>query len=394
MQVLLLSSTPQHRQTITRVAAIRAAGGEVTVAGFRRQNFEDTKSATYDIAWLGFVRNGDIWGRALASPLHFFRVLRAARRMPACDTIWAGSLDMLVLGLLARVFIPGRQRIVYDVIDLKPKQFAAGPAGIFVRTLERLGATQVDSLILSSPWFYWRYYRTMAPGVQPLLLENKVSPPAPDRAPTPPAPPWRILWHGQLRCGTSLKLIRALAEALPDSVDVHVWGVALAHLAEDFRRADAELPNFTMHGPYSDSDMRHVFEGAHFIFAFDVDDGRNSEILLPYRLYHGAARAIPLLGIAGTAIGDITDGRGLGWTFATESAEPLVAFFRSLTMSQYEAKKAGITPEIQAAAVYSDDYAHLIADIITHAGVLRIPPEETSAVVLATGRPAPALQRA
>lgn len=363
----------------------------MTVAGFSRENFEDKQSLNYHIASLGFVRNGDLLGRALAAPLHWWRALRAGRQLQDCDTIWVSSLDMLLLGIMLRPFLKGRQRLVYDVIDLTPSQVSPGARGRLLRAAERIACKQVDALVLSSPWFWWGYYAALAPHLFVLLLENKVSAPAPEIAPSPPAPPWRIVWHGQLRCRTSLNIILDLARALPETVEVHAWGAVLDHLRPDFAEADATVANFIHHGPYSDADIAPVFAGAHFIFGYDVDNGRNSELLLPYRLYHGAARALPVLGIAGTVVGRVVETQKLGRAFDAADAKPLISFFETLTMQQYEALRDAITPERRKAAVYADEFRQLVVDIENNARERALPANEQIEVVLA---PSPSAQLA
>jgi hypothetical protein len=365
----------------------------MAVAGFARENFEDRQALTYPVASLGPVRNGDLIGRALAAPLHWLRALRAGRAVEGCDTIWVNSLDMLVLGLAVRPFLKGRQRLVYDVADLTPKQLSPGALGRVLRALERAACRHVDALVLTSPWFWWDYYQRLAPDALALLLENKVSPPLPARAPTPPAPPWRIVWHGQLRCRTSLRLALDLARALPQQVEVHAWGAALAHLEEDFARAAHDAPNFKRHGPYSDAAIAPVFEGAHFIYAYDVDDGRNSALLLSNRLYHGVARALPVLAIAGTAVGKVVEAQHLGRAFAADSAEPLIQFFRALTPVMYDALRGAITEPLRAAALYDTDFADLIAAIEANDRARALPASERVAVVLAPPPPGPAQSR-
>ena len=365
MRALFLSSAPIHRKTITRVEGILEQGGTVAVAGFSRENFEDRQALTYPVDNLGLVRNGDLLGRALALPLHWWRALRSARQVARCDTIWVNSLDMLLLGLLIRPFLKGAQRVVYDVADLTPKQLSQSLVGNALRAVERLACRRVDTLVLTSPWFWWAYYRDLAPRAQALLLENKVSAPAPEAPATPPAPPWRIVWHGQLRCRTSLRIAVALARALPTQVEVHAWGAVLERLRADVAEADANVANFTHHGPYSDAAIAPVFAGAHFVFGYDIDDGRNSELLLSNRLYHGVARALPVLAIAGTAVGGVVQAQALGPRpfDARDGAASLIAFFRSLRPERYEAMRQGIPAERRAAAVYSDDFARLLEAI-------------------------------
>ena len=384
MQVLLLSSSPAHRKTITRVDGLKALGAQVAVAGYERENFVDHDAVTYEYVSLGFAKNRDFMGRIASSPLYFKRAMQAARQLPACDMIWVNSLDMLVLGLAVRARLNGRPRLIYDVADLSPRQLSQKPLGAAMRFAERFLCRDVDALILTSPWFYWRYYRDIAPAhTQVMLLENKLSPPAPVVASTPPAPPWRIVWHGLLRCYQSMAIAQRLCEALPGQVDFHAWGYADDERIDSFREAGKRLPNFHYHGAYSDTTIEPVFAGAHFLFAFDLDDGENSFLLLPNRLYHGAGRALPLLAAREAAIGRAAEALKLGTAFAAPYTDDIIAFFRNLTPQAYEAMRAANDPALRTAAVYGDDFARIVADIESGARAHCLPRNEDFSVILA-----------
>jgi hypothetical protein len=384
MQVLVLSSSPVHRKTITRVEGLKALGANVAVAGYERENFIDRDAVTYDYVSLGFAKNRDFLGRIAASPAFLHRALKAARRIPACDIIWVNSLDMLALGLAVRARLKTKPRIVYDVADLSPRQLSNKPIGAVVRNAERLLCRQIDALILTSPWFYWAYYRDIVPArAQVMLLENKLSPPAPTPSATPPAPPWRIVWHGLLRCHQSLAIAQTLCDVLPGLIDFHAWGYADSESIDLFREAAARLPNFQYHGPYSDTNIGPVFEGAHFLFAFDLDDGANSRLLLPNRLYHGAARALPLIAAREAAIGRTVEALGLGAAFAAPYSQDMIAFFATLTMEKYQAMRDAIPQARRAAAVYGDDFSRLVDGIQSGARVPCLPRAEDFSVVLA-----------
>ncbi|MEJ0023481.1 MAG: glycosyltransferase [Alphaproteobacteria bacterium] len=384
MQVLVLSSSPAHRKTITRVDGLRALGAAVVVAGYERENFVDSAAVTYEYVSLGFAKNRDFTGRIAASPAYLKRALDAARQLPACDVIWANSLDMLVLGLAVRARLKTKPKIVYDVADLSPRQLSNKPIGALVRNAERFLCRNVDALILTSPWFYWAYYVNIVPAkTQVMLLENKISPPAPIPAPSTPAPPWRIVWHGLLRCYQSMAIAQALCKALPGTIDFHAWGYTDDERIASFYEADERLPNFHYHGAYSDTNIAPVFEGAHFLFAFDLDDGANSRLLLPNRLYHSAARMLPMVAAREAAVGRTAEALKLGTAFAAPYAQDMIAFFATLTMEKYQAMREAIAPRLRSAAVYGDDFARIVDDIQSGARDHCLPRTEDFSVVLA-----------
>jgi succinoglycan biosynthesis protein ExoL len=64
---------------------------------------------------------------------------------------------------------------VYDVSDIHPLQLSKSVVGRLLRWLERRMLTRVQLIVVSSPWYYWEYYRRWLGVPKPaLLIENKV----------------------------------------------------------------------------------------------------------------------------------------------------------------------------------------------------------------------------
>jgi hypothetical protein len=382
MHVLFFSASPEHRKTLGRTEGLAAIGATSSVAGYTRPSESDARLATRFHS-LGVVKHGARLSRLLAFPLYIWRAIRFARAQQPCDCIWANTLDTLVLALIARPFAKGARRIVYDVADLTDAQLAGGPRGALIRFLDRIACKRIDVIVLTSPWFYWRYYQKLLPPTAPaFLLENKLTPPAPPAPERARGKPWRIVWHGRLRSPTSFAIARAVAAALPEEIEIRAWGHADGDMLADLQAASRDLGNFSYHGAYSDGAIAPVFEGAHFLFAFDLDDGENSMLLLPNRLYHGVARAIPMLAPNETAVGRVIAGLHLGAAFEAPYVEAMIAWLRSLDETTYAALCAPFTDVRRASAVYSDDFRHVAEAIVGGSGGRRIPVQEQLDVVL------------
>ncbi len=382
MHVLFFSASPEHRKTLGRTEGLTAIGATSSVAGYTRPSEADARLSV-QFHSLGVVKHGARISRMLAFPLYIWRAIQFARAQEPCDCIWANTLDTLILALIARPFAKGRRRIVYDVADLTDTQLADGPRGALIRLLDRLACRRIDVIVLTSPWFYWRYYQKLLPSTAPaLLLENKLTPPVPPAPERPSGAPWRIVWHGRLRSPTSFRIARAIAAALPNEIEIRAWGHADGDMLADLERASRDLGNFSYHGAYSDADIAPVFDGAHFLFAFDLDDGENSMLLLPNRLYHGVARGMPLLAPKETAVGRVVDGLSLGRSFDAPYVNALVAFLKSLDEASYAALCAPFTDKRRASAVYADDFRHVAEAIVGGSGGQRIPVQEQLDVVL------------
>ena len=380
--IVYFSSNAYHRKSLTRTTELARSGHDVHLAAFNRQSFKHPDVRDVAFFDLGWSRDGGRLRRLLHFPRYIGRAIRFARTVGEADVVWANTIEMLVLARIARPFLRGQRRLVYDVADLTDAQVPVRPLTRVVRRGERFLCRPLAGMVVTSPWFYWHYYRNVIPkSASSYLLENKAS--GPIRQPTAPQPdgPWKICWHGLLRCPDTLAALLALAQALPESVEVHAWGWA-AELEDDLKHASSIAPNFYRHGEYNEAEIDAIFDGVHFICAFDVSDGTNSMLLLPNRLYHAVARRIPCLAVKGSACGSVVTAQSCGLEVASPLGDELINLFRGMTAERYRDLCNAPAEELAARAVYSSDVDRLAQSILNDERV-QLPAESDVSMVLA-----------
>jgi|GEM_PF-3485162 len=381
--VAFFSSHPYHRKTVSRVDELRSDGVTVYLAAFTRTSFQTDSIRSDNYFDIGPSTDGKYLQRLLRLPQYVWRSVRIARSFKECDVIWANTLDTLFLALVARPFISGRRSVIYDVADLTGLQLAGHPASRLLRSIEKMMCRAISGLIVNSPWYYWTYYwGRLGVEAPAYLLENKVSAPLPARSSIGGQVPWRILWHGSLRCASSFSTLVQLATTLPDLVEIHCWGSADT-IGERLRDRSLRPTNIKYHGVYDDAEIEAIFEGIHFVFAFDIDDGENSKMLLPNRLYHGVARGIPVIAVGDSAIGNVVQEHLAGATFDSPLSANLISYFKNLSPATYLALQGGISDKLRGAAVYTGDVTRLLRCFTGDATIPALPADESIAVVLA-----------
>ena len=379
--IVFFSSNAYHRKSLTRTSELVRSGHDVRLAAFNRQSFRHPDASMVPFFDLGWSRDGGRLRRLLYVPLYIGRTIRFARSVKAADVVWANTIEMLLLARIARLFLGGPRRLVYDVADLTDAQVPHRPLTRLVRGVERFLCRPLAALVVTSPWYYWSYYRGVIPqAASSFLLENKAS--GPIRQPVSPESegPWKICWHGLLRCPDTLNALIALALALPEQVEVHVWGWA-ATLEGELAQASRSTPNFHRHGEYNEAEIDALFDGMHFICAFDISDGANSTLLLPNRLYHAVARRIPCLAVEGTACGTVVEALSCGLAVAPPFGDELIDLFRSMTAERYRELCNAPAPELAERAVYSCEVEQLARSILHDARVV-LPRDPDESIVL------------
>jgi hypothetical protein len=111
-------------------------------------------------------------------------------------------------------------------------------------------------------------------------------------------PPWRIGWFGVIRCRRSLQLLANLVTALPGVVEVIIRGRPRRNVIPDFDQMVATTPGLSFLGEYDrHTELAALYGDVHFAWAVDFyEAGRNSDWLLPNRLYEGMLYgAVPLV---------------------------------------------------------------------------------------------------
>jgi len=296
------------------------AFADVTLVGFRRSDHPVPEFAGLMTIELGRTKDARLGQRVIS-------VLRAAvnrgnweTRLNGVTHFVARQLEMLVLAALTRRRIAPSAPLAFECLDIHRLMLTRQPIGIALRGLERHLLRSCSLLMVSSPAFLTNHFARYRSATPPhLLLENKVMsrdiPPGqlesiPRLRATGPAsgPPWRIGWFGVIRCRRTLLLLADLVRRLPNEVEVIIRGRPRRNIIPDFDEVVAATPGLSYLGEYDrHSDLATIYGDVHFTWAIDFyEAGRNSDWLLPNRLYEGT-----LYGAVPLALASVETGRWL-----------------------------------------------------------------------------------
>jgi succinoglycan biosynthesis protein ExoL len=336
-----------------RIAQWSHEGQGVLLLAFSRHAADER--APEPFFWLGRVIPHSRLRRALPLLLAAFRLTVRRSILERADLVVARNLDIALLALFARWAAGSRAPLVYEVLDVNRSCTELSWHGAMIRWAERRVVARADLLVVSSPYFATAYYERVL-GCHPrwFLFENKVpkfvGPPR-DRAASLPgtaggaARRWRIGLIGYLDDEKSWGILRALAEALPDRVAIHVRGMPYSNFDQKRFFADVErLDNVSYGGPYRNpEDLAEIYGAVDIVWSMDLNfPEANSKWLLTNSLYEAAYFGKPVLGQRGTATGEMIERRTLGWCLDGAVEAAAFDFMRHLTVEQYEAKRREI----------------------------------------------------
>jgi succinoglycan biosynthesis protein ExoL len=309
-RLLFLSSHRRHKKVADRLLGALAANRKIELFSFDRGSVDHPVYSDPNITHisLGPMRDG-ISASRLLSLARATRILcRARRRLKETNTIvLVNTLELLVVAWLCRLT---RLPTVYDVADIHVLQIASSFSGRCARWFERMALKRVKLLVVTSPWFYWEYFiRWLQVPNAAVLIENKVGFSTVNhelrRIPTN-----RIAWNGLLRCQVSATVLLECLTKSPQSLYLSLHG-SLDRLGELGPKLLAQ-PNCSYTGQYDPETLGSLLATSSFDWGVDYADGKNSQWLLPNRLYEAIAAGIPLIAVDGTATGDVVRSYNIG----------------------------------------------------------------------------------
>ena len=305
MRVLYLAHDLDDTAIWRRVEMLRRAGADVVVAGFQRGEAPAPDGALV----LGRTQNGRLVARAaqVARTLPTLRRrLEQAFGQDGVDVILARNLEMLLLARSLRAGPP----VIYELLDIHRVMLREDAIGRAMRALERRLLRKVAQVWISSPGFEEQYLGPYGQGARDtLLVENKPlvqGDPPQDPPRLSLAEPGRITiaWPGILRCAWSLGVLDALTRAAPGRYRVVLRGRPARDAVPGFDSVVAVNPDLEFGGAYAwPDDLPQIYGQCDLAWLIDrFDAGRNSDWLLPNRLYEGALHgAVPIV-LAGTQV--------------------------------------------------------------------------------------------
>ncbi|GLQ09301.1 glycosyl transferase family 1 [Devosia yakushimensis] len=302
-----------------RIGMLKTGGAEIAAAGFRRSGVAMPDLPVTHAIELGETFDARFAQRIMAVVGAAMSIVRRLGHLAPPDVIVARNLEMLPLAGRLKAHWGGHVPIVYECLDIHRLLLRPDLIGQAMRGAERRWAQPASLLMTSSPAFISNHLGGLGP-VPSLLVENKV-PHSAERGSNPalgPADggPVKIGWFGALRCRRSLDALASFSRAMSGRVQVILRGRPALNEFEDFHGFVEAEPFLRFEGAYRNpDDLASIYSDVHLAWAIDFfEAGKNSQWLLPNRIYEGSFHgAIPVT-LAGTETAAFTERLGIGIT--------------------------------------------------------------------------------
>lgn len=318
-KILILAGDMSDAAQKRRIDALQANKNDLAVASFSKRTMRCEHNFPH--LDLGKIKDENLARRAMKIARNLPKILRFVRDLPKLDVIYARNLDMILLAWLCGILTHHKPHLVYEVLDIHGIFVNGGIKQKMARKLERFVLARVSRLVVSSPDFLTSYFQPIQQFYgDSCILENKLwLGPHKRLRPMAKIKPKRAVirlgWVGNIRCAQSMELLMRAADVHHKSVEIHIHGTVHYHAIPFFDHNVAARKNVFFHGNYAyPYDLKSIYQGCDVVWAQDLwQPGRNSDWLIPNRLYEAAWYGCPSIGVRETMTGRKISTQTLGY---------------------------------------------------------------------------------
>ncbi|KAB7707380.1 glycosyltransferase [Bacillus aerolatus] len=330
----LLSHFPDPR-FVKRIKVANKVGSTQVVYAERPNNVFNSDELVEVIGEKNILRSEFSKSRILFLLTFMFTAFNNFNREKP-NKIHVGNLDMLFIVSLYKFLFSKNVEVIYEVADLHKyvyndsSSFKANFFRKFLSFLEKKLLKNVDSLILTSPYFWEDYYQGKIDKEKYILIPN-----VPDeeyyKDITPPkSSEFRIGFIGVVRY--KQQLINLLNVCKRKNVKVMIAGDGPDYIS--LKNEYLENDNISFFGKYDyKKDIKKLYESVDIIYSVYDTKIKNVRVALPNKLYEAIVSERPIIVAKDTKLSDCVSKLEIGYNIDASGEEDLEKLFDFLLIN-------------------------------------------------------------
>jgi len=245
--ILPVTSQPRYWK---RIKSLERLGCNNKVLAFERKYIPINKTNKNYIT-IGKIEHKKYYKRILP----FVRAFATIRNnIKYSDVTYVFGMDMLLFGWVTGLFINKKNKIVYEVGDIRSILIGNNIQSIFLRWLERFLIKRIDLLVVTSKAYITYYYEKIQglKDIRYILIENKLNAEMglkknitnrinKDNI-------IRIGYFGIIRCKMSWQILKRVACNSKGRIQIYIRGISMG--IDNLDKEANETPNINYDGPY------------------------------------------------------------------------------------------------------------------------------------------------
>ena len=367
-KIVFLVPDISDARAIKRIKALKLLGSNLVVCGFRRERYKCDHSFYANIrkVEMGQTEEKKYFNRIPKLFCGFLKLLINLNVFKNTKCIYCINIDMLLLGALLKIIY--NVKLYYEVGDILNAFLGNNILNILLRKLEQILLLHTNLLILTSPSFFIFYYypiqkykkkwslleNTLIPINLPLINKNLKKY---NRI--------KIVYHGALRCPQSIDILIDIARLFKYKCEIHVHGFPLMVNSSKLENAAKENNNFRWHGEFKyPEDLTEFLSDADLLWLIDLSENqKNSEWLLPNRLYDGLYFKVPMIALKNSETGRYIKELNIGWCFDKNSLCDLNSFFAKIESTDIDIKRKSFNKQSTKISCSMKQYSQIYNSI-------------------------------
>lgn len=278
--------------------------------------------------------------RLLSTVLYTFNTLKILKKINI-SKLHVGNIDMLLIGYIYKFIFNKDLYIIYEVADLhkiiynESKRLKDRFLKWILVVIENLLLKKVDTLLLTSPFFWEDYYKGKIPKSKYLFLPN-----APNKdifydiGMRNESDNIRIGFIGMVRY---IKQLEHLLESCKNDCNYFIQisgdGKERSYLEKKY----LEFENIVFTGSYDyKKDINNLYNHIDLIYAVYDTNIPNVRIALPNRLYEAIVAEKPIIAAKGSKLGLMVEELEVGYTVSSQNINDVKNLLEYLKENKYD----------------------------------------------------------
>ena len=284
------------------------------------------------------------------------------------DIIYVFGLDMLLLGWAARLFIKKKNKIVYEVGDIRSIFIGNSIQSIFFRWVERFLIKRIDLIVVTSKAYITDYYEEIQglKNIRYIVIENKLNAEMglkknitnrinKDNI-------IRIGYFGLIRCKTSLQILKRVACNSKGRIQIYIRGITMG--IGNLDKEANETPNIAYDGPYTvPEDIPFIYNNVDLVWVCYPYQGKNIGNWCwarTNRVYEACYFKKPMIAQSGTQDGEEVKKHNLGLCVNLSDVDGTTNRILKLTWEELLRWHKNVSKLPQKYYLYTDEHKKLL----------------------------------
>ena len=360
--ILPVASQPRYWK---RIKLLEKLGCNNKVLAFERKYIPINKDSKDYIA-VGKLEHKKYYKRILP----FVRAFTTIRNnMKYSEVTYVFGIDMLLFGWITGLFINKKNKIVYEVGDIRSIFIGNSIQSIFFRWIERFLMKRIDLLVVTSKAYITCYYEKIQglKDIRYIVIENK------QNAELGPKKNnitnsinkdniIRIGYFGLIRCKMSWQILKRVACNSKGRIQIYIRGITMG--IDNLDKEAEETPNIAYDGPYTASeDIPFIYNNVDLVWACYPYQSKNIGNWCwarTNRFYEACYFKKPMIAQSGTQDGEEVKKRDLGFCVNLSDVDGTVNRILKLTWEELLRWHKNVSKLPQKYYLYTDEHKKLL----------------------------------